>query len=271
MARQFSLAHLTVLSLPPPRMVEVAARAGYDAVGLRLIAVTAESPGYPLMNDPAMLRETHAALADTELRVNDIEFVKVTPELDVATLEPFIATGAALGARHVICAPYDSDLSRLSERLGQIADLAKKHGLGAVLEFFPWTSVADLATAARIVTDAGRDNVGVLVDTLHFARSSSTLAELRAMPPHLLPFAHICDAAAELPKSTEEILFTARSERLPPGLGGLGVADIISALPADLPLTLEVPMDALTRSHGPEHVARACLEAARAVTSAGHG
>lgn len=91
------------------------------------------------------------------------------------------------------------------------------------------------------------------------------------MPPHLLPFAHICDAAAELPKSTEEILFTARSERLPPGLGGLGVADIISALPADLPLTLEVPMDALTRSHGPEHVARACLEAARAVTSAGHG
>lgn len=271
MARQLSLAHLTVLSLPPPRMVEVAARAGYDAVGLRLIAVTAESPGYPLMSDPAMLRETQAALAGTGLRVNDIEFVKVTPELDVATLEPFVATGAVLGARHVICAPYDPDLSRLSERLGQIADLAKKHGLGVVLEFFPWTSVADLATAARVVTDTGRDNVGVLVDTLHFARSSSTLAELRAMPPHLLPFAHICDAAAEPPKSTEEMLFTARSERLPPGQGGLGVAAFVSALPADLPLTLEVPMESLTRSHGPEHVARVCIEAARAVTAAGHG
>ncbi len=75
------------------------------------------------------------------------------------------------------------------------------------------------------MTHAGGDNVGVLVDTLHFSRSSSTLAELRAMPPNLLPFAHICDAAAAPPKSTEEMLFTARSERLPPGLGGLGVAD----------------------------------------------
>src|SRR5580698_3290030 len=32
-----SLAHLTVLSLPPPEMVRVAARIGYRAVGLRLI------------------------------------------------------------------------------------------------------------------------------------------------------------------------------------------------------------------------------------------
>ncbi len=32
----FSLAHLTVLNVPPPEMIRVAARTGYDCVGLRM-------------------------------------------------------------------------------------------------------------------------------------------------------------------------------------------------------------------------------------------
>ena len=67
---EFSLAHLTVLSLSPPEMVSVAARTGYDAIGLRLIAVTADSPGYPLMLDPprsraeVTIRLRHLGLAE---------------------------------------------------------------------------------------------------------------------------------------------------------------------------------------------------------------
>jgi hypothetical protein len=38
MMTDFSLAHLTTLSLPPPEMIRVAARCGYRAVGLRLIS-----------------------------------------------------------------------------------------------------------------------------------------------------------------------------------------------------------------------------------------
>jgi hypothetical protein len=68
----FSLAHLTVLNLPPPEMIRVAARTGYHCVGLRLIAVTGTTPGYPPMNDPALMRDTKAALADTRVRVLDI-------------------------------------------------------------------------------------------------------------------------------------------------------------------------------------------------------
>ena len=83
----FSRAHLTVLNLPPPEMVRVAARTGYHYVGLRMIAVTDTTPGYPLMQEPGMMRDTVAALADTGVRVLDIEFVKITPEIDVAGLE----------------------------------------------------------------------------------------------------------------------------------------------------------------------------------------
>ena len=103
--RHFSLAHLTVLDQPPADAVRIAARTGYDTVGLRLIAVTDTTPGYPLMDDPATMRATRAAMAETDVGVLDIEFVKITPELDVAALEPFVAAGAELGARHVITAP----------------------------------------------------------------------------------------------------------------------------------------------------------------------
>lgn len=40
--RKFSLAHLTILEAPPPELVRIAARTGYDFVGLRLIP-----PGLP--------------------------------------------------------------------------------------------------------------------------------------------------------------------------------------------------------------------------------
>jgi sugar phosphate isomerase/epimerase len=256
MARQVSLAHLTVLSLPPPEMIRVARRTGYDAVGLRLIAVTDDSPGYPLMDAPPLLRETKAALAETGLRVADIEFVKITPEIDIAVLEPFVAAGADLGARHVIAAPYDPDLKRLAARFGDLADLARRYGLGVVLEFFPWTVVPSLPAAAAIVAAAGRENGGILVDALHFFRSASSFADLAAIAPARLPFLHLCDAAPEVPATMEGLLHTARAERLPPGEGGLDLARLLRRMPEHVPLGLEVPMEALTRAAGPEAVAR---------------
>jgi hypothetical protein len=58
------------------------------------------------MDDPAGVRETKAAIAETGVSVLDIEFVRITPEIDVEALEPFVAAGAELGAKYVITAPY---------------------------------------------------------------------------------------------------------------------------------------------------------------------
>lgn len=256
MRPDLSLAHLTVLSLPPPEMIRVAARTGYQAVGLRLIAATEDSPFYPLMDDAAMMRETRAALADTGLRLQDIEFVKIAPGIDVAALEPFVAAGASLGARHIITAPYDSDHERLSDRLGAIANLAERYGLSALLEFFPWTTVPDLGTAAGIVAATSCSNVGILLDTLHFDRSGSSLSQLEAVPAQWLPMIHVSDAPAEKPATIEGLLHTARAERLPPGEGGIDIASILTRMPRHTRITLEVPMQHLAGLEGPEAVAR---------------
>lgn len=262
-----SLAHLTVLDTPPPQMVRMAASLGYDRVGLRLIRVTDTTPGYPLHDDPAQLRKTIQALNDTGITVNDIEFVRLTPDFRAAALRPFLAAGAALGARHVICAPYDPDLSRLTYNLAALQAEARTCGLSCVLEFFPWTVVPDLAAAWQIVREAGQE-VGILLDTLHFDRSNSSLDDLAALPPARLPFVHLCDATVRPPYSTDDLLHAGRAERLPPGEGQIPLRQILERLPRDIPLSLEVPMADLAARLGSAVVAAMVLEKARDFLSA---
>ena len=262
MKSSFSLAHLTVLGLAPPDMVEVASRTGYRTVGLRLIRATETTPSYPLMDDKPMMRATKSAMAATGIGVLDIEFVKITPEINVAALEPFLAAGAELGARFVITSPYDPDLVRLADRLAAINDLAMRHQLQTVLEFFPWTVVPDLGSALKMVEAAGRTELGILVDTLHFDRSNSQLEQLDKIPSARLPFVHICDAPVNDSYTTEELLHAGRAERLPPGEGGIDIKAILRHMPEGIPLALEVPMTALTAAKGTEAVALKVRQAA---------
>ncbi|UHJ61261.1 sugar phosphate isomerase/epimerase family protein [Vibrio furnissii] len=237
----FSLAHLTVIHLTPDQMIEMAADIGYDAVGLRLIKVTDNSPGYPLMEDKRMMRATQAALANTGIGVHDIEFVRMTPNFDIKDLEPFLEAGAQLGANQIITAPYDPNLSRLADSLAHLGEKASSYDLNVVLEFFPWTNVPDLATAYAVTKDAG-DSVGILVDTLHFDRSNSSLQQLATIPVHKLPFMHLCDALRLEHYEHEALLHTAREDRLPPGQGQIPLQAILDAMPKGVPMGLEVPM-----------------------------
>ena len=90
MAPVLSLAHLTVLDLPPPAVIRVAAEAGCQAVGLRLLPVAPGAAGYPLQDDPAMFRETLAAMAATEVAVADLEIVMLRPETRIADFLHFL-------------------------------------------------------------------------------------------------------------------------------------------------------------------------------------
>jgi sugar phosphate isomerase/epimerase len=238
--RFLSLAHLTAIDLDPPALIRAAADGGFDAVGLRLLQVTPTTPGYPLWKDARLLRETRAALRETGATVHDIEFVRITPDTDVDALLPFLDTGAELGAREVITAPYDPDHARMAETLGRLSDAATQRGLGVVLEFFPWTDIRTVNDALRLATQAG-PSVGVLPDSLHFDRSGSSLDTLAALPPERLRFAHLCDAPVLPTYNETTLLYAAREERLLPGKGQIDLAAYLQALPAGLPLGIEVP------------------------------
>jgi len=116
--------------------------------------------------------------------------------------------------------------------------------------------VPDLETAAKVVGAASCPNVGILVDTLHFDRSDSSLSQIGSIPTHWLPMMHLCDAPAGKPTTIKGLLHTARAERLPPGEGCIDIAPILRAMPDDTQIALEVPMQQMAGLEGAESVAR---------------
>ncbi|RSM74116.1 hypothetical protein DMB66_01375 [Actinoplanes sp. ATCC 53533] len=259
----YSLAHLTALSLSPPELVEAAADAGYRYVGLRLTRVTPQEPHYPLATDPGLMRTTKVRLAATGVEVLDIELARIGPREDPRDFQRVLEAGAELGARHVIAQLPDPDRGRKVDRFAQLCELARPLGLTVDLEFPSWTETPDLAEAGRILRAAGQPNAGILVDLLHFARSGSSVADLREMPAEWFHFAHVCDAPAGVPVTNEELIHTARFERLYPGDGGIDVGGILAALPSGIPYALEIPRAQLSAQIGAKEHARQAIAAAR--------
>lgn len=239
--RILSLAALTVLELSPPDMVEVAARAGYSHVGLRLVPATAEEHHFPLVADAGLRRQTLARLRDTGIQVLDVEILRLKPETRVADFEPILAAGAELGASELLVAGNDPDEARQTENFATLCDLAAGFGLNPHLEFMPWTDARDLSQAMRIVENAGRANGCVLVDAFHFDRSASRLEDLARLDPARIHYAQLCDVAGPRPDDMDEILRQARNERRFPGDGDCDLPGLLRALPANLPLSLEIP------------------------------
>jgi len=262
-SHDYSLAHLTALSLSPPELVDAAAEAGYRYLGLRLTRVTPQEPHYPLATDPALMRTTKVRLAATGIEVLDIELARISPSENPRDLVRFLEAGAELGARHVITQLPDPNRTRKIDRFAELCQLARPLGLTVDLEFPSWTETPDLGEATRVLRAADQPNAGILVDLLHFARSGSSVADLRELPVAWFHFAHVCDAPATVPTTVEGVIHTARFERLLPGEGGIDVHGILSALPPGIPYALEIPRATLVAQVGGKEHARMAIAAAR--------
>lgn len=268
LARQFSLAHLTVLGCAPPEMTYIAARAGYDFVSFRLIYMgLANEPDYSLDSNRELYRQTRRALADTGLKLHDIELARIYDGLNPRSYLPAMEIAAELGARHVLTSIWTPERNFAVESFAALCDLAKPLGLTVNLEFVTWANVATLREATSILEDAGRDNCGILVDTLHFHRSKVDVAELKALPAQWLHFAHLCDAPKTIPAATEEIIRTGREERLYVGEGEIDIAGILRLMP-ELPCSIELPHAKRVKELGYAEHAWRCLQTAKAYLAA---
>lgn len=262
MTRTFSLAHLTLLHCPPPRLVDIAARAEYDFVSLRMTAVTAAEQVYPLIHDRRLMRETKHRLTDTGLEVLDVELVRLDQATEPESFLPFLEAGAELGARAVIVQLPDPERKRAIERYARLCDLARAYNLHPVLEFVSWTETPDLRSAVDIVRQADRGNGGILVDMLHFDRSGSNPADLEELPRKWFQFVHLCDAPRQIPVVAEGYTRAARTSRLFPGEGDLDIGAVLRRIP-EVPCSLEIPNAGLLQQLGEEEFARRALAAAK--------
>ena len=145
------------------------------------------------------MRATKTHLAATGIEVLDIELARITSGDSPRDYLRFLEAGAELGARHVITQLPDSDFSRKTDRFAELCQLALPLGLTIDLEFPSWTETPNLTEATRVLRAADQPNAGLLIDLLHFARSRSSVDDLRALPPEWFHYAHVCDAPGEIP------------------------------------------------------------------------
>jgi sugar phosphate isomerase/epimerase len=263
MARQFSLAHLTVLGCPPPEMTYIAARAGYDFVSIRPIYMGLPGePNYALAENKEMFRQTKRALADTGIKLHDIELARIYDGVDVKKYLPAMEVAAELGGRAVLSSIWTADRSFYIERFAELCNLAKQFDLTVDLEFVPIACVFNLTGALDVLYSAKCANAGLMIDTHHFHRAGDKVEDLDKVPREWFHFAHLCDAPAEIPTEKDEMTRILREARLYCGEGGIDVASIVNRLP-EIPYSIELPHLGRIKELGYAEHAWRCLQTAK--------
>lgn len=265
-ARPIGLAHLTLLAVSPPELIEIAAAAGYDFVGIRVRAVTDAEREFPMHPGTPMLADTVARLQDTRVEVRDIEFLPLTATTTAADWLPALEAGAALGARVFTVAGADDDRARLHDTLAALTVAAADFGIRPALEPISYQSVSTVADATELASSTG---AAILLDSLHLQRGGSTLMDVAGLPSDLVPVVQLCDVPLLAPHDDGDRVATlqreARQERLPVGRGELALVDLISVCPPAVPVSLEIPNASLQRTMSALAWAQLNLEAMRAL------
>jgi sugar phosphate isomerase/epimerase len=201
-----------------------------------------------------------AGVADTDLRrLLDDHGVRVTyvdglitalpgtppPHPADASEEDCYRIAEALGAAavnvvHINGSP--TPIAELADALGPLCGRAATRGLRIVVEFLPGTGIADLPTALELVRAVGADNLGIVLDSWHLARSGGG--------PELLdpPAAALIGAVQVSDRTRAQDLdpYVPMSGRLLPGDGELPLVDLLARVrraQPELPIGIEVISD----------------------------
>jgi sugar phosphate isomerase/epimerase len=258
--RQFSLAHLTALGCSPPDLVRIGAEAGYAFVGLRTIPLRLpDEPRYELHTNSGLYRQTKSALAETGVRLLDIELARIVDGQEPRRFLPALEAGANLGAGHVLTSIWTQDQSFATEAFGELCDLAAPLGLTVNLEFVAWAACSTLAAATDVLRKAGRLNAGLMIDTFHFHHSGDVVQDLDALPREWFSYAHVSSDARHEQDTPEECMRRGRAARLYPDEGDIDITAILKHLPGGTVCAIELPHAQRLKELGPLEFARQCL------------
>jgi sugar phosphate isomerase/epimerase len=201
------------------------------------------------MND----RGVAISLGDGFLVLPGAEMGRFCADLDVR---------AELDVPRINVVGLDPDLGRTFDQFAALTELAAQRGIQTVVEAVPGLTVGDLPTALAARQHIGRPDFRLLIDTMHLVRSGSSAADLAAVAPGHIGYAQLCDAP--LRPDIDDYMAEAMFERMVPGEGELPLGDILSALPPDLVIELEVPWRSLALAGvSPLDRLAPCVQAAR--------
>ena len=262
--RKLSLASGVLPEFGAVDVVRAGAEAGFDAVGFWVD---------PAEWSDADTRDARSALAATDLSLLDVEVVWIKPDSDLDAHRRIIDVGAQLGAANVLCVSSDPDIGATAAKLAALCQQAEASGMRIALEFGIFTEVKNLTQALAVVERVAHPLAAVLIDPIHVDRSGTTIEQIAALDPALLPYAQFCDARAARPHPDDfdAVIRDAVDLREQCGEGALPLAAMLNALPSHIPLSIELRSQALREGYSDASArAAAVLQATRSWLAAHH-
>ena len=244
MERPLVLHQINAMDVAPPAFVRVAAEAGCEAISVFTNCPNLVLPGQTARLDfptisPRMKFEMLDALAGNGVEVAGVEYFPIVPEHDVREYIPGLALGRALGGSRAVTHVHDTNSARAVESLGLLCELAAAEGLGLGVEFTPMTGgCRSLEQAVWFVDQVGRSDFAIGMDCLHFVRSGATVEALSKIDSRYFNNIQICDGHGLQPFTS---YMDESHDRELPGKGDFPLVEILNALPADIPIEIEVP------------------------------
>jgi sugar phosphate isomerase/epimerase len=235
---------LSVFGMHPIEFVQLVADLGCryittGMVGFAPLKALDYQP-YSLRDDPRLRQDLLAAMDDHGVSISLGEGLLIVPGLDVRSYADDLDIMAELRIPRINTVSLEPDRARTFDELAALTALAAERGIATCVEPVVGLSIADLPSALAAVEYVDRDEISLLVDTMHVARFGATADDLRSVPAQRIGYIQLSDTTLQprMKIYAEEAMY----ERMTPGEGELPLADMIAALPDDRVVGLEVPM-----------------------------
>jgi sugar phosphate isomerase/epimerase len=260
---------LCVFGMPPVEYVHLVADLGCRYITTGMVGFAPlQTLGYQpfsLRDDPRLRRDLLAVMDDRGVSISLGEGLLIAPGVDVRSYAADLDIMAELRIPRINTVSLEPDRPRTFDELAVLTDLAAERGILTSVEPVPGLAIADLPSALAAVEHVGRDEISLLIDTMHVARSGAGPDDLRALPAERIGHVQLCDVPL---RSTRQYHYAeeAMYHRMVPGEGELPLAEMLAALPPDRVVGLEVPL----RSRAEAGVSAydrilPCVESARAL------
>ncbi len=213
--------------------VEMARKVGFRGVGFVHADIMAVADRIGLESMRTILKDNDMKYVEVEILGDWFADGARRAASDLVRRD-LLTAAEALAARHIkICGDIENEgrnawpMEKMVAELKQLADEAADAGTRVALELMPFSNLRTIDQCIELITRAGKQNVGIMLDIWHIARGNIDFDQIRTIPKELISWVEIDDARPEV----EGTLYndTIHNRELP-GEGALDIASFLRAV-----------------------------------------
>jgi sugar phosphate isomerase/epimerase len=260
---RLGIENLSTCGLHPVDFIRLADDLGCGHVSLNLGGSANRLDIYPDISwreDAALQREIALAAGGSGIAISLVEGFAIMPGAD-ADFSADLDHVAAMGAEAICAVSLEKDISRTHEEFARLTDLASERGIVTTTEVGAGV-LRNLEKSLAAIEAVAHPGFRLLVDTMHFFRSGSSLPDFAALDPSVIGHVQLCDVP--MPARIESYMEEALYERRAPGDGDLPLAEFVKLVPREVAIGLEIPIRSEAEAGiGPKERLGRCVTAAR--------